>query len=83
MLPISKTRCLAGWTSTSSYNDAKDNETEDRQDLDRGQPKFYLPKESDAKIVDGDNRDEKNCDEDARVDSFGRAPVLDRERRGC
>jgi hypothetical protein len=68
--------------STSRGNDdTEDDETDNRQDLDRGKPEFTLSVDTCAKHVDDDDNDEAEGDpQTIELDAFG--PVVDENGGG-
>ena len=69
--------------TTASQDQTQDNKTQDYRDFDTAQPELKLSKESNAEVIDQNNRDQGNSNEDPRIHLITCDPVLHDEREGC
>ena len=76
-VPVLETGGLAIGAAAGSNDDAEQDDAENNDDLGRGQPELKLAKELDTtEVVDAEDGNEKDGDEDARIDPVGVNPFL-------
>lgn len=74
---------MATWSTSTCKNQTQENKTNNDNDFDTREVEFEFSKEFNTEVVDEDNGDQKDGNEDSRVDFFSRYPVLDDQTCCC
>lgn len=77
VLPVSETLWILVWTTSACENQGDHDQSENDENLERGQPEFELAEKLDTEVVDEDDSNQSNSDPDTRVDLVGWNPVSD------
>lgn len=75
VLPVSETLWVLVWTTSACENQGDHDQSENDENLERGQPEFKLAEELDTEVVDEDDGNQSNSNPDTRVDLVGWDPV--------
>ena len=70
-------------SASQNQHKGKQNHPNDHKDFDTRKPELELSEETNAKVIDAYDRNQEDCDEDARVHCITIYPVLNNEGRGC
>lgn len=61
VLPVTETNAVVVRSSTEVKNDTEDNETDDGDDLDRGEDELRLAVDTSTEEIDDNNHDDEYC----------------------
>jgi len=83
LLPVPEAFPVMVGSASQREDEGQEDEPDNDDDLERREPEFEFTEESNAKIVDADDQDQKYSDPHAGIDTISGQPVRYDERTCC